>query len=120
MARPGIGIMLQRIIHTWAVRPDWATFCTLGNHSKPVATNILPKLPTLLGNFCKCVKIIRFSITIIFGQLLLTFGDFLLVTLHLCNISCVKVTIGECKSPGLVVKGGDACSKGRWFEYPAL
>ena len=26
-------------------------YCILGNFLKPVATNILPKLPTLLGNF---------------------------------------------------------------------
>ena len=45
-------------------------FCTLGNHSKPVATIILPKLPTLSGNFCKDVKIIHFSNEIIIGQLL--------------------------------------------------
>ena len=30
------------------------------------ATIILPKLPTLLGNFCKCVKIIHFSCEIVF------------------------------------------------------
>ena len=35
-------------------------FCTLGNHSKLVATLSLPKLATLLGNFCKGVKIIHF------------------------------------------------------------
>ena len=45
-------------------------FCTLGNHSKQVAIIILPKSLTLLGNFCKGVKIIHFSIEIIFGQLL--------------------------------------------------
>ena len=45
-------------------------FLHLGNHSKPVATIILPKLPTLLCNFCKGVKIIQFSSEIIFGQLL--------------------------------------------------
>ena len=56
-------------------------FCILGNHSKPVATIILPKLPTLLGNFCKGVKIIHYSCEIIFGQLLCTFGNFYLVTL---------------------------------------
>ena len=60
--------------------PDWAIFCTLGNHSKQGANIILPKLPTLLGNFCKGVKTIHFSIEIIFGQLLYTFGDFYLVT----------------------------------------
>ena len=50
--------------------PDWAIFCTLGNHSKPVARIILPKLHTLLCDFCKGVKIIHFSREIIFGQLL--------------------------------------------------
>ena len=38
---------------------DWAIFCTLGNHSKLVAKIILPKSPTLLGYFCKIVKIIH-------------------------------------------------------------
>ena len=45
-------------------------FCTLDDHSKLVATIILPKLPTLLGNFCTGVNIIHFSSDIIFGQLL--------------------------------------------------
>ena len=36
---------------------------------------------TLLGNFCKGVKIVHFSSEIIFGQLLWTFWRFLLVTL---------------------------------------
>ena len=44
-------------------------FCTLGNFIKPVTTIILTKLPTLLGNFCKGVKIFHFSSEIIFGQL---------------------------------------------------
>ena len=34
-----------------AVWPDLAIFCTLGNHSKPVATIIIPKSSTLFGNF---------------------------------------------------------------------
>ena len=51
-------------------------FLTLGNHSKPLASINLPKSPTLLGNFCKGVKIYHFSSEIIFGQLLKTFGDF--------------------------------------------
>ena len=38
-------------------------------------------LHTLLGNFEKVSKIVNFSSEIIFGQLLQTFGDFLLVTL---------------------------------------
>ena len=35
----------------------------------------LPKPPTFLGNFCKGVKIFNFSSEIIFGKLLLLFGD---------------------------------------------
>ena len=67
---------------------------TLGNFSKSVAAIIQPKLPTLFGNFCKCVKIFHFLVQsflgnfyrhwvtfIDIGQLLYTFGDFLLVTL---------------------------------------
>ena len=57
-------------------------YWTLGNFSKPVATISLPESPTLLGNFCKAAKILNFSIEIILGQLLETFGNFLLVTLH--------------------------------------
>ena len=45
-------------------------FCTLGNHSKLVATTILHKLPTLLGNFCKGCQNYSFSSEIIFVQLL--------------------------------------------------
>ena len=63
------------------VWPDWVIFGTLGKNSKPVAKIILHKSPTLLGKFCKGAKIIHFSSEIIFGQLLLTFVDFYLVTL---------------------------------------
>ena len=44
----------------------FGVFCTLGNHSKLVTTNILPKSPTLLANFCIGVKIIHFSSEFIF------------------------------------------------------
>ena len=47
---------------------DWAINWTLGKHSKPVATIILPKSLTFLGNFCKVVKIIHFSCEIILGN----------------------------------------------------
>ena len=57
--------------------PDWAIFSTLGNHSKPVPTIILPKSPTLLGNFCKGVKIIHFSSEIIFRETFIDFWRFL-------------------------------------------
>ena len=52
------------------VWPDWAIYCTLGNFLKPLATIILPKSSTLLGNFCKGVKIFHIFSEIIFGQLL--------------------------------------------------
>ena len=52
-----------------------------GHLLKPLATINLPKSPTILGNFCKGVKISYFSCEIIFGQLLKTFGNFYMVTL---------------------------------------
>ena len=60
----------------------------MGNFSKPVSTNILPKLPTFLYNSCKGFKNFNFSSENIFGQLLWTFGDFLLVALDLISWSC--------------------------------
>ena len=45
-------------------------FSTLGKFLKRLATINLPKSITFLGNFCKGVKIYRFSSEIIFGQLL--------------------------------------------------
>ena len=53
------------ILTVW---PDWAIFCTLGNHSKHLTTIILPKSPTFLVNFCKGVKIIHFYSEIILGN----------------------------------------------------
>ena len=41
-----------------------------GHILKLLATINLPKSPTFLGNFRKCVKINHFSREIIFGQLL--------------------------------------------------
>ena len=55
------------VITVWS---DWAIYWILGNFSKSVASIILPKLPTFLGNFCKGVKNFNFSREIIFGQLL--------------------------------------------------
>ena len=54
----------------WTVWPDWAIYWTLGTFSKPLASINLPKAPTFLANFCKCIKIIHSSSEIIFGQLL--------------------------------------------------
>ena len=73
-------------MHFWAgaignaqlpsVWPDWVIYWTLGNFLKPLATINLPKSTTLFGIFYKCVQIFHFSSKKIFGQLLLTFGDF--------------------------------------------
>ena len=60
---------------------------TFGNFLKPLAEINLPKSPKFLGYFCKGVKIYYFSSEIVFGQLLQTFGDFFLVTLHSSNSS---------------------------------
>ena len=49
---------------------------SLGKFLKPLATINLPKSLTFLCNFSKVVKIYHFSSEIIFGLLLLTFGDF--------------------------------------------
>ena len=51
-----------------------------GQVLKHLAAINLAKSPTFLDNFCKGVKIYLFSSEIIFGQLLLTCGDFYLVT----------------------------------------
>ena len=67
--------------HLGSVWPDWAIFWTLGNILKPLATINLPQSSPFLVIFCKGVKIIHFSSETISGQLLMTFGDFYLVTL---------------------------------------
>ena len=43
------------------VWPDWAIYWILGNFLKPLATINLPKSPTFLVNYCKCVKMHHFS-----------------------------------------------------------
>ena len=48
-----------------------------------------PNCQTILGHFCKFVKIFHFTSKILFGRLLWTFGDFLLVTLLVSNEKCV-------------------------------
>ena len=58
------------------VWPDRVIYWTLGNFSKPVATIILPKSLTFLGNFCKDVKIFNFLVKLFLGnfyRLLATF-----------------------------------------------
>ena len=71
----------------WAVWPDWAIYWTLGNFLKLLATINLSKSSTFLGNFWKAVKIYHFSSEIILRQLLQTFGNFFLVTLHRVNVT---------------------------------
>ena len=82
-----------RQVASWGTGwPDWAIYCTFGIFSKPVATIILPKSPTFLGNFCKGVKIFHFSSEIIFRQLLKTFGNLLLVTLLRSQLAKVLIS----------------------------
>ena len=50
---------------------------------KACGTNYFALMAHILGSFWKRVKIFHFSSGIIFGSILLTFGDFLLVTLML-------------------------------------
>ena len=79
---PGIFVFFQlQAGSSVIVWPDWAIYWTLGKFLKPLATINLSKSPAFLGNFCKGVKIYQFSSEIIFRQLLLTFDNFLLVTL---------------------------------------
>ena len=48
---------------------------------KACGNNYFAQSAHILGNCCKGVKIFPFSSEILFGQLLYTFGKFLLVTL---------------------------------------
>ena len=75
---------LEFLFPSWSVWPDWVIYWTLGNFLKLMAKIILPKLPTLLGNFWKGVKIYHFSCEIIFGQLFRHLAIFLvtLVLIH--------------------------------------
>ena len=52
----------------WPVWPDLATYWTLGNFLKAVATITLPKSPTFLGNFSKIVKKIIFLVKSFLGN----------------------------------------------------
>ena len=60
------------------VWPDLAIYYTLGNFSKPGQQVFCQNGQHIFGNFCKGVKIIYFTREILFGQLLQTFGDFLI------------------------------------------
>ena len=80
------------------VRPDWAIYWTLGNFSEHLAKINLPKCSAFLGNFCS---------EIIFGQLLQTFGDFLLVTLlanYICNLDDKRRVLFCCYSKRQKIK----------------
>ena len=70
----------------------WVTFQSTGQQL------FCPIRQHILGNFCKIVKIFHFSREILFGQLLQTFGDFLLVTLpiSLLYFKVVLVAITLC------------------------
>ena len=69
------------------VWPDWAIYFTLGNFLKPLARINLPKSPTFLRNFCKCVKIYHFSSENHFWATFKDIWQFLLVTLDVSHAS---------------------------------
>ena len=50
---------------------------------KACDNNYFAQITHILGKLCKVVKIFNFSSEIIFWQLFLVFGDFLLVTPHM-------------------------------------
>jgi len=54
-----------------------------GQLFKAFGNNKFAQISHILRHFCKVVKIYLFSSEIILGQLLQTFGDFILVTLRL-------------------------------------
>ena len=68
----------RKLVLQQPVCPDLAIFCFLGKHAKPVATIILPKSPSLLGNFCKGVKFFHFLVKSFLGQLVIEIGRFFL------------------------------------------
>ena len=78
-----------------------AIYWTLGNFSK--ATTSLLKSTTFFGNFCKSVKILMFSSEMIFGQLLKTFGDILLVTLLMAKSFPIKNYFWKMHSTGSLI-----------------
>ena len=63
-----------------------------------MATISLPKSTTFLANFCKGVKNCNFYSEIIFGQLLWTIGNFLLVTLAVSDAQNV-LKMSKCNFP---------------------
>ena len=52
----------------FVVYRHWAIYCTFGNFSKPVATIILPKLPTFQSNFVKVSKSFIFLVKSFLGN----------------------------------------------------
>ena len=91
-------LLVLIVLHLWVISRDdlmLTSVTRLGNllHFgqlfKDCETIILSKSPTLFGYICKGVKIIHFSSEIIFGQLLWTFGKFLLVTLMLMKLEII-------------------------------
>ena len=79
----------QRSFKSRPIRSHWtlASSVTIlgdllhfGQLFKACGNTYFAQIAHILGNFCRGVKIFHFSSGIIFGQLLQTFGDFLLVT----------------------------------------
>ena len=59
---------IKRMVMALLINALWSIFCALGNFLKPLATINLPKSLTLLGNFCKGVKIYHFLVKSFLGN----------------------------------------------------
>ena len=81
-----IGIKMQT--NSASVWPDWAIYILWATFQSPWQQLFCPNRQHILGNFYKGVKIFHFTREILFGQLLWTFGNFLLVTLFIINTVC--------------------------------
>ena len=75
-----------------AVWSDWAIYWTLVNFSRPVATIIFAQISHILRQFCKDIKIFNFYGEIIFGQIIQTFSNCLLVS-QKASISFIHILL---------------------------
>ena len=74
-------------------------FLHFGQLFKACGNNYFSQITHISGNFCKGVKIFNFSSGIIFGQLLQTFVDFLLVTLPvMAHLKKHLGDVGQCST----------------------
>ena len=71
--------------------PDWAIYWTLDNFLNTLATINLPKSPTFLGNFCKCVKLCKFKANIYPINLQVTSKNLQAQTTHWTHLTKLSI-----------------------------